>query len=70
MDWWTNSGAWIFMFVIAFLVILKEWFKAQDIIDRLRAEHSKFAKEMRLKHWEIVTDLEWENQDLKEKLGR
>lgn len=70
MDWWKEPGVWIFIFVTAFLVMLNEWFKAHDIIDRIKFESDKFAKEMKLKYWERVTELEWENQNLKERLGR
>lgn len=69
MDFWTNSYVWIFIFATAFLVVLKEWFTAHDIIDRLMWECNQTIKKMKHKHWEEITRLESENQNYKRRLG-
>ena len=70
MNFWSSPYVWVFLFAMAFLVILKEWFTAHYIIDKRREEHREYIKLMRMKHWEIVTELEKENEDLKRRLGR
>lgn len=70
MDFWSSPYVWVFLFAMAFLVILKEWFAAHYIIDKRKKEHREYIELMRMEHWEIVTELEKENEDLKRRLGR
>lgn len=70
MDWWSKPGVWIFIFALAFLIMLKEWFKAHDLISKIKKESDEFANKMKTTHWDIVNKLEAENLDLKRRLGR
>lgn len=69
MDWWSNPWAISFMFAVAFFVMLKEWFVAHDIIDRLRDKYKDDLNSAKAAHFWEVNELEAEIKDYKRRLG-
>ena len=69
MDWWINPWAIAFMFCVAFLVILREWFIAHHIIDKQKKQIEKEMKEERDSHFWEIDALQSEIKNYKRRLG-